>query len=49
MLLAMLKLVAFPFPFSLAIDVEANGELGDADEGVYPMHESMLAGLSRVS
>jgi len=34
MLLAMLKLVALPLPLSLVIDVEANGEFGDADEGV---------------
>jgi len=34
MLLAILKLVALPFPLSLAIDVDANGEFGDADEGV---------------
>jgi len=34
MLLAILKLVALPFPLSLTIDVDANGEFGDAEEGV---------------
>jgi len=48
-LLLMLMLLAGPFPLSLAEIGDWYLECEEVGDGVYPMQESILAGLKRVS